>query len=101
MCGMKETTGPSSLRSFILEVGEGVSMLRWGGSSPAPPAPQGMPSPSELPGCSAALPPECLSCSAPDRADLAQYKGCLSPACGQCHMAGLGERRSSWAMPWG
>lgn len=27
----------------------GVSMLRWGGSSPAPPAPQCMPNPNKLP----------------------------------------------------
>lgn len=44
---MKETRVPIRLRFFILEVGVGageggVSMLRWGGSSPAPPAPQCM-----------------------------------------------------------
>lgn len=40
-------------------------MLRWGGSSPAPPAPQCMPSPNKLPGYSAALPPESFCPLAP------------------------------------
>lgn len=74
-------------------------MLRWGGSSPAPPAPQCMPSPNKLPSCSAAPPPKPLSCSAPDRADLAQHKGRLSPVCGQCHMAGWGRGEAAGPRP--
>lgn len=97
-CAMKETRGPFQLEIFYSGGRRGVSMLRWGGSSPAPPAPQCMPSPNKLRSCSAALPPACLSfCSAPDRADLAQHKGRLSPACGQCHMAGW--RRGEAAGP--
>lgn len=44
-------------------------MLRWGGSSPAPPAPPCMPSPNKLPSYSAALPPESV-CPAPPQTGL-------------------------------
>lgn len=51
------------------------------------------------------LPPSLLSLSvlllrpAPDRADLAQNKGLLSPACGQCHMAGWGRGKAAGPHP--
>lgn len=91
---------PLQLEIFYSGGRRGVSMLRWGGSGPAPPAPQRMPSPNKLPSCSAALPPERLSFrSAPDRADPTEHKGRLSPACGQCHMAGWGRGEAAGPRP--
>lgn len=56
--------------------GVGGSMLRWGGSSPIPPAPQCMPSPNKLPSDPAARPesvhPSFLSAH-PKWADSTQY----------------------------
>lgn len=99
---VKENRSPSKLRVFILEVGAGggVSMLRWGGSSPAPPAPQCMPSPNKLPSHSAALPPETLCfLLRPRQAHLAQHKGCLSLACEQCHKASWGRGEAAGPRP--
>lgn len=62
---MKEIRVPSKLRVFYSGGRRGVSMLRWGGSSPAPPAPQCMPRPNKLPSYLAALPPESVCPSAP------------------------------------
>lgn len=79
---VKENRSPSKLRVFILEVGAGgaVSMLRWGGSSPAPPAPQCTPSPNKLPSHSAALPPETLFSAPPQTSPSGSTQGLLVPS---------------------
>lgn len=76
-------------------------MLRWGGSSPAPPAPQCMPNPNKLPSYLAALPPESV-CPAPPQTGptwLNTRAACPQPM-GVPH-GRLGEGKSSWATPWG
>ena len=99
---VKENRSPSRLRVFILEVGGGVSMLRWGGSNPAPPAPQCMPNPNKLRSHSAALPPETLCfLLRPRQGRSGSTQGPLVPSLWAVPQGRLGEGRSSWATPWG
>lgn len=68
-------------------------MLRWGGSSQLLQPPSARPTPNKLPSSSAARPPQWAGLLlTPGKADLAQYKGLLSPACGPpTRQAGEGE----------
>lgn len=78
-------------------------MLRWGGSSPAPPAPQCMPGPNKLPSYTAALPPQsiCPSALPPDRATwLNTRAACPQPVGRATWRAGGGEKQLATPPGW-
>lgn len=76
-------------------------MLRWGGSSPAPPAPQCMPRPNKLPSYPAALPPESVCPSAPPQTGqtwLNTRASCPQPVGSATWQAGGGEKQLGHAL---
>lgn len=100
---VKENRSPSRLRVFILEVGAGG---RWSacsaGEGPAQllQPPSACPAPISYP---VTQPPArrrlSVFCSASDGAHLAQHKGRLSLACGQCHKASWGRGEAAGPRP--
>lgn len=79
--------------------GDGIRMLRWGRSSPAPPAPQPMPSPNKLPSCLAALLSVCPS--APPQTELTWFNtraACPQPVGSATWQAGGEEKQLGHAL---